>query len=324
MRRALAARVVALVCAALPGLASIASAQTAAQTPVFTSEDLMSAVSTLAAPSMEGRRTGTPGNAKARGWIVQQFKAAGLAPFDGGYERPFTFQRRQQGNAEAAEAPGINVVGVCKGTGAADGGAVVLSAHYDHLGTRDGATYHGADDNASGVSVLIALARQCQKSPWTHDAVFAAFDAEELGLQGGRAFVASPPIPKDRIAVNINFDMVARGDKGELYVAGTHHTPSLRKVLEPVAAAAPIKLLLGHDSGGGHEDWTTQSDHGAFHAAKIPFLYFGVEDHPDYHKPTDTPEKINARFFYDAARTILNAVRAVDRALPLAAEKPAR
>jgi Zn-dependent M28 family amino/carboxypeptidase len=194
---------------------------------------------------------------------------------------------------------------------------MIVTAHYDHLGVRDGATYHGADDNASGVSVLLALARQCRESPWTHDAVLVAFDAEEQGLQGAKAFVAAPPISKERIGININMDMVARGDKGELHVAGTHHRPALKPILQPVAARAPIKLLFGHDSGGGHEDWTAQSDHGAFHAAGIPFIYFGVEDHPDYHKPTDTADKIDATFFYRAATTILDAVTALDRSLPI-------
>jgi hypothetical protein len=111
--------------------------------------------------------------------------------------------------------------------------------------------------------------------------------------------------------------MVARGDKHELYVAGTSQRPVFKKILEPVAARAPIKLLFGHDSGGGQNDWTMQSDHGPFHQAGMPFLYFGVEDHPDYHKPTDTADKINATFFYNAALTMLDAVSAIDRALPL-------
>ena len=88
-------------------------------------------------------------------------------------------------------------------------------------------------------------------------------------------------------------------------------------MLEPVRRAASIKLLFGHDMpAAGRDDWTTQSDHGAFHSAGIPFLYFGVEDHPDYHKPTDTADKINPSSSIQAAATILDAVTRVDRALP--------
>lgn len=298
------------------------AAQPAAPDVVFTAADLMAAVETLAAPALEGRRTGTPGNAKAREWILGQFKAAGLTPLGKGYQLPFSFERAAPGGGSATKMSGINLAGVCPGSGAKakDDGAIVITAHYDHLGVRDKEIFHGADDNASGVSVLVALARQCMKQPWTHDAIFVSFDAEELGLRGARAFVAQPPVPKERLAINVNLDMVARGDKGELYAAGTSHTPSLRKVLEPVNARAGIKVLFGHDTGGGQDDWTSQSDHGAFHAAGIPFLYFGVEDHPDYHRPTDTADKIDKAFFFQSALAVLNAVSAIDRALPLPAK----
>ncbi len=295
------------------------------RSPVFSGAELMASVATLASADMEGRRTGTAGNARARDWIVQQFRGAGLSPVTPDFQMPFAFTPRDQRSRPGATADvqGVNVLGICRGTGAADGGAMIITAHYDHVGVRDGAVYHGADDNASGVAVLLALARQCDETPWIHDAVFAAFDAEELGLQGARAFVAAPPLAKEPLAININLDMVARGDRGELYAAGTHHTPALRTVLEPVASRAKVRLLFGHDSGGGRDDWTMQSDHGAFHMAGIPFVYFGVEDHPDYHKPTDTVDKIDSGFFFRAAVTILDAVTAVDRALPLPSRRAA-
>jgi hypothetical protein len=325
-RSALAA-LAALLFVALVGPTPVLRAQASVQAPVpvpaFTADELMSHVTTLAAPNMEGRATGTPGNARARAFVLEQFRAAGLEPLGTTFEMPFTFERRQpaDGKTEAVKMQGINIGGICRGHGAPDNGAMVITAHYDHLGVRDRAIYHGADDNASGVAVLLALARQCRQTPWRHDAIFVAFDAEEMGLQGARAFVAALPIPSDRtIALNINLDMVARGDKNELYIAGTHHTPALKPILEPVASRATIKVLFGHDSGGGPDDWTTQSDHAAFHQAGIPFLYFGVEDHPDYHKPTDTADRIQPAFFYQSALTILDAVTAIDRALPLAAK----
>ncbi len=310
---------IALVCV----VTLFAAAQTllwAQATPAaFTEADLMNTVKTLASADMAGRQAGTPGNQKARAWVIEQFRAAGLQPLRGSsFEMPFTFERRGNAQSPPTTIGGVNVGAICRGTGAKDNGAMVLTAHYDHLGVRDGATYFGADDNASGVAVLLALARQCQKAPWAHDAIFVAFDAEEMGLQGARAFVKALPVPKDRtIALNINFDMVARGDKNELYVAGTSHRPALKPVLEPIASRSKIKVLFGHDSGGGQNDWTTQSDHAAFHEAGIPFVYFGVEDHPDYHKPTDTADKINPTFFYQSALTILDAVTTIDRALPL-------
>jgi Zn-dependent M28 family amino/carboxypeptidase len=288
-------------------------------------QDLIDAVKVLASPELAGRRTGTPGHAKARAWIVEQFGAAKLTPINGSFEAPFTFKR------DGMETKGVNLVGLCRGSGtnaprpdAVQENAapvMVVSAHYDHLGVRDGAIYHGADDNASGVAVLLALARQCQRAPWRHDVVFVAFDAEEMGLQGARAFVAAPPVAKERIALNINLDMVSRSASREVYVAGTYHRPALKPLLEPVAARAAVKVLFGHDQSkgqaGGADDWTLQSDHGAFHTAGIPFVYFGVEDHPDYHKPTDTADKIDPTFLAGVAQAVLDTVSVLDRAIPL-------
>lgn len=280
----------------------------------FTAEELLADVQTLVSAEFEGRRTGSPGNAKTRGWVLDRFREAGLAPLAGNFQMPFRFTR----NTVSME--GVNIAGLCRGSSVSDRRAIVITAHYDHLGVRGGVMYPGADDNASGVAVLLALARRCRQTPWTHDVVFVAIDAEEQGLQGARAFVAAPPIPKERIALNVNLDMVSRSDKRELWVAGTYHWPELKPVLDPVAARAPITVRFGHDRpkdlAGGVQDWTMQSDHGPFHAAGIPFVYFGVEDHGDYHKPTDIPGKINAVFFVQAATTILDAVTAIDRLLP--------
>jgi Zn-dependent M28 family amino/carboxypeptidase len=286
---------------------------------------LLETVRTLSSPSFEGRRTGTSGNAQARAWIVERFGEIGLAPSGENFQMPFKFTRPSTSSAQGTPATtageGVNIVGTCRGRGAKDDGVMVITAHYDHLGVGDGVIYHGADDNASGIAVLLALARHCRSSPWTHDTVFAALDAEELGLLGARAFLATPPVPEQRLALNVNMDMVSRSARREVYVAGTFQRPALRPVLDPVAARAPIKVLFGHDKpkelAGGRDDWTLQSDHGPFHAAGIPFVYFGVEDHADYHKPTDTADKIDKTFFAQVATTVLDAVTALDRAIPL-------
>ena len=306
---------VALVLVLPPGLEPTRAQVAAPTDATIDVESLMETVRTLSSPALEGRRTGTPGNAKARALVTGRFRSIGLTPLDGGFELPFKFTR----NDDTHE--GVNVAAICPGRGAPDNGALVISAHYDHVGVRDGSIYPGADDNASGVAVLLELARHCQRSPWTHDVIFVAFDAEEMGLHGAKAFVASPPLPRQPIALNVNLDMVSRSAARELYVAGTFHRPALKAALDPVAAKAPIKLLFGHDKpkqqAGGQDDWTLQSDHGAFHAAGIPFIYFGVEDHPDYHKPTDTADKIDQVFFGQVAETIRAALTALDRAVPV-------
>jgi hypothetical protein len=108
--------------------------------------------------------------------------------------------------------------------------------------------------------------------------------------------------------------MVSRSEAGELYAAGTHHSPSLTPLVEQVAQNAEVSLRIGHDTPGlpPGDDWTLASDHGPFHEAGIPFLYFGVEDHAGYHAPTDDFEAITPAFFVAAVETILDFVRLAD------------
>jgi len=281
------------------------------------SDRLMAAVTTLADPKWEGRAAGSPGGLAARAWILDRFKTIGLQPVSGAYVFPFTYTRMTMSGRQDGDA--ANVLGMCIGTEPTRP-YFIVSAHYDHLGVRDGQIYPGADDNASGVAVLLEIAAYCQTSPFRHTIVFAAFDAEERGLQGAKAFLVKPPVPQDRIGIDINLDMVSRNDKREIFISGTYHYPDLKPPLDEVAKRAPVTVLFGHDKpvaiAGGVEDWTNQSDHGPFHAAKIPFVYFGVEDHADYHKPSDTADKINRGFFVDVAETILDAVIALDKARP--------
>jgi len=281
------------------------------------SDRLMAAVTTLADPKLQGRAAGSAGGLAARAWIVDRFKAIGVQTVSGAYVHPFTFKVMTMSGRQEGE--GANVLGMCIGTEPTRP-YFIVSAHYDHLGIRNGEIYPGADDDASGVAVVLEIAAYCQKSPFRHTVVFAAFDAEERGLQGAKAFMVKPPLPLERIGVDVNLDMVSRNDKREIFIAGTYHYPDLKPPLEEVARRAPITVLFGHDKpvaiAGGVEDWTSQSDHGPFHAAKIPFVYFGVEDHADYHKPTDTADKINRGFFVDVAETILDAVIALDKARP--------
>jgi Peptidase family M28 len=282
--------------------------------PAISADALMATVRTLASRDYQGRAVGTEGGAKARAFILERFSKLGLKPLGASFEHPFTFTPKGEvtRGVTTRTMQGVNLVGRCAGREPSLN-AIVLSAHYDHLGIRDGQLYPGADDNASGVAALLELAAQCVAQPFRRDIVVAAFDAEEGGLNGAEAFISAPTLPIGRIALNLNLDMVARGDKREIYLAGTTHYPALRPLLEPVAARAPIRVLFGHDRpGSGEDDWTFQSDHGPFHRAGIPFVYFGVEDHPDYHKPTDTADKINPDFFAKAVGVVLDALGALD------------
>ncbi len=144
--------------------------------------------------------------------------------------------------------------------------------------------------------------------------LFVAFDAEELGLRGARAFVDAPPILKEAIDIDVNLDMVGRNDAGELYVSGTYQNPALLPLVEKIAEDAPVKLIPGHDRPGGRpsDDWTSASDHGPFNDAGIPYLYFGVEDHADYHRPTDDVERMQPDFHARAVETVRRVLEALD------------
>jgi hypothetical protein len=289
---------------ALTATASAAQSTTAPPDSARLLRDL----SVLAHDSMAGRATGTPGAARARAFILDELATAGIAPAGASYVQSFTWTGGE----------GVNVVGRIDGRSSEDTGILVLSAHYDHLGIRRGRVYNGADDNASGVAALLEITRLLEAEPLEHTAVIAFFDAEETGLRGSRAFVAAPPVPIAEIVLNVNLDMVSR-TSGLLWASGAFHTPALRPILEGAAERAPTLLKLGHDRPGAPEgdDWTDSSDHAPFHRSGIPFVYFGVEDHADYHGPGDDFEKIDPGEFVAAVRTILLGIRALDAALPL-------
>jgi Zn-dependent M28 family amino/carboxypeptidase len=266
----------------------------------------------LAHDSLEGRQTGTAGAERARNFLVKAFEERGVAPLHMQRLQSFEFS----GRGASAPQTGINVLGVVPGT-VSPNRYIVVTAHYDHLGVRDGQVFNGADDNASGTAALLALAAWLTQHPARSSFVFAALDGEETGLRGARAFVAAPPMPLGCVVMNVNLDMVSRSAKNELYAAGTYHHPVFAPLVEEVAALSKISLLTGHDRPGlpPGDDWTESSDHGPFHGAGIPFMYFGVEDHPGYHRPTDDAQDITPAFYVEAIETVLDFLLAADRSV---------
>ena len=271
-------------------------------------------VDVLASDALEGRASGTPGGEAARGFIRKRFEDIGLRPWlESGWEHPVTILPRPE---LPDPAPGANLIGWIPGRTPGTGPLILLTAHYDHLGVRGGEIYNGADDNASGCGALVAIAEYFIDHPPEHDLLFVALDGEEVGFLGASALVRDAAIPLGRAALNINLDMVSRSETGELYAAGTFHSPELASLVTEVAATAPVTLLIGHDRPEeGHDDWTLQSDHAVFHQQGIPFLYFGVEDHPGYHQPSDDFAAITPDFYVRAADTLVMITRAADARL---------
>jgi Zn-dependent M28 family amino/carboxypeptidase len=263
------------------------------------SATLINQLSIISSAEMAGRETGTPGNQRAREYIVKIFDSLQLSKTGDSFLQPFSFgQSNQQGN---------NIVGVIKGTLFPDR-YIAVTAHYDHLGTRNGTVFFGTDDNASGTSCLLSMARYFKQHPPRHSVLFVAFDAEEKGLQGSKFFVAHCPVPLTSVTLNINMDMVSRNDSNEIFASGIKHYPFLKRYVDSVQPFTPVHIRYGHDGvNPGSQDWTNQSDHFAFYQNNIPYVYFGVEDHADYHQPGDTFDKVNKNFYYHVC-TMITAV----------------
>jgi hypothetical protein len=283
----------------------------------------------LAADDMEGRMVGSEGGARARAYLLSRFEDMGLPPIEDGYEQAFSLTRpmdlRERNNLEA-NLTGVNLIGLIEGEDTSI--TMVVTAHYDHIGVdEEGGIFNGADDNASGVGGLLAIAEHFLDNRPRHNVVIAALDAEEGGLDGARHFVANRPEGIGEIAFNLNLDMLGYSDNGRLFAVGSYHTPELVGLIEAAAAESAVELLAGYDrpTENRRDDWTLLSDHAAFHLAGIPFLYLGVEDHPYYHTVNDTFEIIMPEFYLGAVDTAIDVAVRADAMLPeLAAIRRAR
>jgi Zn-dependent M28 family amino/carboxypeptidase len=267
---------------------------------------LLSDVKELSSNAYQGRKTGTAGAEMARKYIIKRFTELGLQAYSSlpEYKQSFDFK-----DVQGKSLTGTNLVGYIPGKSK---DVLVISAHYDHLGVINGEIFNGADDNASGVAALFKIAEHYSKTKPNYTLIFVAFDAGEQGWKGSASFVAQPPVKLDKIRLNINLDMISHSDKGEIYASGTYKHPELRKYI--VQSNPALRILFGHDNPKQKvDDWTYQSDQGAFDAVNIPWIYFGVEDHKDYHKASDTYENINADFFISTANAILEIVDNIDR-----------
>ncbi len=192
---------------------------------------------------------------------------------------------------------------------------IVLGVHFDHLGTRQGAIYRGADDNASGTAMMLEIARQLAalKIRPKRSVVFVGFDMEEQMLWGSRWFVAHPPWPIENVKLFLTADMIGRS-LGDLplptvFVMGSEHAPSLKQTLDAVGSPRGLEVArLGIDLVG------VRSDYGPFWNEKVPFLFFSTGQHPDYHSPRDVPEKMDFDKVARVSSLVLNVIRSVAQA----------
>ncbi len=269
--------------------------------PLFDVERMKADVEWLASPEREGRGAGSRGLAAAARYIAGRFERLGLAPLTPGargddrYFQPFTMR-----GENGAPVPTKNVIGVLPGTNPAfNGQALIISAHYDHLGFgwpdgragAKGQLHPGADDNASGVAVMLELARLMGNARPERSVIFAAFAAEEAGLQGARHYVSAAQAPGAAFPLsghiaNLNMDMVGRLAGGKVTVFGTGSARELSFIFMGAGAVTgvPVQAVAQEINA---------SDHTAFVEAGVPAVQLFASAASDYHRPSDTPDKID-------------------------------
>ncbi len=181
--------------------------------------------------------------------------------------------------------------------------AIVISAHYDHIG-RDsqGNTFYGADDDGSGTAAVLEIARAWCASGIVppRGLVFAFFSGEEKGLLGSKAYVERPPYPIDRTVANLNMDMIGRNDRGRINAVGKRQNESLWDIAARAGRDSSVGIKV-EDEGN---EFFNRSDHYNFFKSGVPFLFFFSGIHEDYHRITDTPDKIDPKKLSQVARLV--------------------
>ena len=267
-------------------------------------------VTFLSDDALEGRQTGTEGEKAAADYIAKRFENLGLeTKGTNGYYQNFTFKPKTNPHQTVnytvkdgdSTITGTNVLGFLNNN--ADN-TIVIGAHFDHLGygaegslhRGEKAIHNGADDNASGVAVMLNLADKLKNKNTNNNYLFMAFSGEEMGLLGSNYFVKNATIDTQKINYMINMDMVGRlKADSTLAVYGVGTSPILKQTLN--AHNSTFKLIQ-KESGIG------PSDHTSFYNADIPVLHFFTGQHEDYHKPTDDFDKLN----YEGMTTISNYI----------------
>ncbi|WP_252728947.1 M28 family peptidase [Aliiglaciecola lipolytica] len=278
-------------------------------------ERLWKDFSYLASDEMQGRKNQSSGSKLAQQFLVNRFSEIGLKSFseDQKYRLPFRYE------TTFSHIDGVNIGGYLMGRTHPQQ-FIVISAHYDHIGTRGTKVFNGADDNASGVSAMLAIADKIAQQGSEYSIIFLATDAEEKGLYGSKAFVQNPPVELRQIKYNLNLDMLSQNQgKNRLYVSGARYHSPFKKVVAQAIDEAGLCLVNQHRrnqrgySMAMGSDWRKASDHASFGKVDIPYLFVGVSEHAFYHTEKDTVETVDPEFFQAAVETSFNILRLMDK-----------
>ena len=266
-------------------------------------------IATLADDSFEGREAGLRGGEMAAEYIVSKLKKWGVKPFDAsGYYQEFGSAKNHNNWITESDMPldGLiesgcetrtmkNILACIPGKGK---GYVVVGAHYDHLGIDTTLVgdqcYNGADDNASGVSAVLQLARAIKKSKVQPERtiIFALWDGEEKGFLGSRFFVKRTPFLSE-ISAYMNFDMVGRAPEGNccnLSYIYSSANPAFGEWLQVDVEDYKLNLMPDYKAS---KNLLGGSDNSPFARKGVPIVWYHTEGHPDYHRPSDTADKVN-------------------------------
>lgn len=276
---------------------------------VIRSAPLRQHVEYLAGSQLKGR--GAPEDRQAAAmFLVGQFQKLKLDPlFEGGFIQDVPGAQREDGTIPIW---GHNVGAVIPGSDpAVSSQIIILGAHFDHLGQRNEKIFPGADDNASSVAMMLEVAHQLATAPGKkprRTIAFVGFDLEERLLWGSRWFAAHPPWKLSQVKLFITADLLGRS-LGDLpfpavFVMGSESGTGLTPLLKNLNPPPGLELArLGADLVG------TRSDYGPFRDEQIPFLFFSTGEHPDYHTPRDTPDRLDYEKLASISNVILEVVK---------------
>jgi hypothetical protein len=266
----------------------------------ITADECYEHVEVLADDVYEGREAGSRGGHAAAKYIERQLAPYGLTPAgeNGKYVQSFENDSRNILAIKPGDDPQLNDE------------YIVVGAHYDHVGYGSrrnsygpiGRIHNGADDNASGVSVLLETIEAFAKSSLTtrRSILFAFWDSEEKGLVGSRYWLKHPTVPTDQVKLAFTIDMVGRLRKSQLYLLGSRSGYGLRRLMSGVATE-PLWLDFSWEL---HEN----SDHWSFLEKRVPIVLLHTGLHSDYHRPSDDAEKVNRAGLQDVSRFLLAAI----------------
>ena len=278
-------------------------------------ENLKTDLYTFAGDQMEGRMTGENGNNMAAEYLRNFYIDAGVeSPIEeNNYYQPIPasyFNGGSNGN------PSQNVVAFIKGSEKPDE-LIILSAHYDHVGIEDGQIYNGADDDGSGTVSLIEIAKAFQKAKKQGNGpkrsiLFLHVTGEEIGLYGSRYYTENPLFPLSNTVVNLNVDMIGRigsekeGNDNYVYLIGSDKlSQELHDVSEAVNKRyTNLELDYTYNDDNDPNRFYYRSDHYNFAKKNIPVIFYFNGTHKDYHKHTDTPDKIEYELLAKRSRLI--------------------